>query len=88
MCTHRDSRGRKFKFRVPTCVEVNVVPSGNNTVIGDVDGFTSSKHDESESRQKVAVAPESEMTKVVEEGVLRESVSKLTSVELLINNDD
>ena len=87
MCTHRDSRGRKSKFRVPTCVEVNVVPSGNNAVIGDVDGFTSSKHDESESRKKVAVAPESEMTKV-EEGVLRESVSKLTSVELLINNDD
>ncbi len=56
-------------------------------MIGDVDGFTSSKHDESESRKKVAVAPESEMTKV-EEGVLRESVSKLTSVELLINNDD
>jgi hypothetical protein len=53
-------------------------------VIGDVDSFTSIKHDESKSRKKVAV---SEMTEV-EERVLRELVSKLASVELLINQED
>ena len=68
-------------------MEDTIVPSGNDAEIGEEESFTFSKHDESDSRKKVAVAPESEMA-FVGEGVLRESVSKLTSIELLINSDD
>jgi hypothetical protein len=81
MCTRREAKGRKSRFKSPSWVDINVVPSGRIAEIGDDVGKTSDKHVESDKRKNVELAPESEIA-VLDEGVVEDKGKSIISVEL------